>query len=696
MIAARQLRFARWWVPLLALGACVARGENPLTRQTDDDAGGPPILDGGGGKDSSFDLPDAAPHAVLGVDPPHGPWIGGDLVTIRGNGFSSAARVWIGGLEVPASDVLAIDPTRLQVTVPPGNPGAQTVEVQNADDASTHGALLGGYSYDLFYAEPDTGPTSGGTRVTLRGKGTNWSDGTQVLVDLKPCTNVVVKATDALECSVPATTQGTKPIRVTTPDTVSVDVLDAFVYGDTSNGFRGGLSGNTLGSELRVIVLDDYSGNAIPNAKVILGDDVANAGTTNSQGVVVFSQASLGPKRSVTIASKCYQPITFADVPVDTVTAYLSPVLSVDCIDDGDPPATGGQGSYGVNVQGELVWSGGREFEKATWTNVPNPKGADERQAAYLFRFTSDATREFTLPGEGSRVQPDSPGKQGYEFSSSTSAGNLSFYALAGIENRKLTPPVFTAYAMGIVKGINAEPGQTVKDVYIPMDIPLDHALTVQIQGPTPTNKGPDRVRTSIAIRVGNEGYALLPVGTRTSLLPLSGDLSFVGMPALGGALLGSSYVSGARAFTGAADTTPRSVLALRGQTSSALPISLTGFVEVPRLEAPQQNQSWDGTSLSWDWPIGGSNVDLVVIEILGNGGLVQWTIAVPGSQKSVQLPDLRTLSDLGIKPGPITIGVSLASIQDFDYGSLVYRQLGTRGWNAYATDVFQLHLAAP
>lgn len=696
MFTLPPLRRMRWLVPLLGIGACVARGENPLTRQTADDAGGPPILDAGTQKDSSFDLPDAAPHSVLGVDPPHGPWSGGDLATIRGNGFSSDARVWVGGLEVAAGDVLVIDPTRIQFTVPPGNPGAQDVRVQNADDVSTRAELPGGYSYDAFYAEPDSGPTSGGTRITLRGKGTNWSDGTQVLVDLKPCTNLVLKGPSELECNVPATTQGTKPIRVTTPDDVSVDVLDAFVYGDTSNGFRGGLSGDTLGSDLRVIVLDDYTGNAIPGAQVILGNDLSSAASTNDQGVVVFSQAALGPERSVTIASKCYQPITFASVPVDTVTAYLSPVLSVDCIDDGDPPATGGSGSYGVNVYGELVWSGGREFEKATWTNVPTPQGPDERQAAYLFRFTSDATREFSLPGEGARITPEAPGTLGYEFSSSTSAGNLSFYALAGIENRAVNPPLFTAYAMGIAKGIAAEPGQTVTDVYIPMDISLDHALDVQIQGPTPTSKGPDRVRTSIAIRVGNEGYALLPVGTRTELLPLSGTLKFVGMPALAGDLLGSSYVSGARAFTGASDTTPRSVLALRGQTSSALPISLTGFVQVPRLENPLANQSWDGTRLSWDWPAGGGSVDLVLIEILGSSGLVQWTVAVPGSQKAVDLPDLRTLSDLGIKPGPITVAVSLASIQDFDYGSLVYRQLGARGWNAYATDVFQLHLAAP
>ncbi len=683
---------------LVGLGACVARGEGTFQRQTADDAGGvQPLLDAGSGADR-YDLPDAAPHSVLGVEPAHGPWAGGQLATIRGSGFSSQARVWIGGVEIPRGDVLAVDPARVQVTIPPGSPGAQTVAVQNAEDQSTRAELPGAYTYDSFFAEPSSGPTSGGTRITLRGNATAWSAGTQVLVDLKPCTDVEVKGPAELQCNVPATSQGSKAIRVTTPDAVAVDVLDAFIYGDTSNGFRGGLSGGALTDQLKVVVLDDYTGSAVADAQVFAGSSLGSAlhVATNSQGVAVIQGEALGPKRSVTIAKKCYQPVSFVDVPVDTVTAYLTPVLSVACVDDGDPPAVGGGGSFAATVRGELVWPDPREFQKADWTNVPTPKSPDEKRAAYLFRFSSDATREFVLPSEGSRVTPDSPGETGYGFSSSTSAGNLSFYALAGIENRTLNPPVFTAYAMGVVRGIATEPGQEVNNLVIPMNIPLDHALAVELSGPKPTVKGPDRVRTSVAIRVGNEGYALLPAGTRTELLPVSGGFNVVGVPPLAGDLLGAAYVAGARAFSGASDGTPRAVLALKGQTSSATPVALNGFVEIPLLKAPAANSAWNGTQLEFDWAAGGARVDLVVVEITGNSGLLEWTIAVPGATKSVQLPDISSLPDLGLKPGPITLSVSAANIDNFDYGSLVYRQLATRGWSAYATDVFELHMAAP
>jgi hypothetical protein len=36
-----------------------------------------------------------------------------------------------------------------------------------------------------------------------------------------------------------------------------------------------------------------------------------------------------------------------------------------------------------------------------------------------------------------------------------------------------------------------------------------------------------------------------------------------------------------------------------------------------------------------------------------------------------------------------MAIVTSLAHIEGFDYGSLRYRQLAERGWNAYATDTF-------
>src|SRR5678815_603421 len=94
-------------------------------------------------------------------------------------------------------------------------------------------------------------------------------------------------------------------------------------------------------------------------------------------------------------------------------------------------------------------------------------------------------------------------------FSLSSGSGNFAVYALAGLENRKLAPPVFTAYSMGLLRGVAVSPGATTSDVFIPVDVPLDHALSVTVDGPTVTPRGPNQMRTNVAIRFGTLGYAI-------------------------------------------------------------------------------------------------------------------------------------------------------------------------------------------
>src|SRR6188768_2849850 len=150
----RRLR-ALCWVGLFSgvfFASCVARRDKPFVRQTDDDAGPQAPIDlDSGAPDVSPDALEIAPHAVLGVDPPHGPHGGGTLVMIRGNGFDSSARVWLGDVEVDSARVTPVDPQRLQVLTPPGEAGAVDVRVQLAEDESTSSALTGGYTYDRFY-----------------------------------------------------------------------------------------------------------------------------------------------------------------------------------------------------------------------------------------------------------------------------------------------------------------------------------------------------------------------------------------------------------------------------------------------------------------------------------------------------------------------------------------------------------------
>jgi len=613
------------------------------------------------------------------------------LALISGNGFAGNARVWFGDVELDRATIVPIDPQRVQVTVPPGHAGAVAVRVQNGKDESTSAVLPGGYTYDQFYATPDSGPTSGGTQITLYGDGTRWNDATEVTIDQNPCVvNQVVSKTE-LRCTTPPGTPGSKPIRVST--SVDSDVLDAFVYSNSDNGYKGGLSGNALTDDLRVLVLDNFTAEGVPGATVIIGDDAASADIlkTDGSGVAVDSKPGLGPKRTVTVARKCYQPQTFVDVDVERVTVFLDPILAPGCAPpSGDLPASGGSGVYGASVDGQVVWPASAEFKRDGWLNVPVPKSDDERLVAYVLRLTGSPTDRFTLPSASQAITPSSVGDRGYYFNNYGLPGNFTLYALAGIENRTLNPPTFTAYQMGLVRGVAAKSGESKSDVFIQIDVDLDHTLTLDLSPPDVTARGPDRVQASASIQVGNEGFAPLPNGYVARDLPLSGPFSFVGVPTLSKSLLGTSYVVTARAVTGQAGSTPRSVVGLVSAKDTSEPLVLDRFVQVPKLTTPLPNSTWDGKALAASYAAGGSEVDLFVYEVESGGGLIAWKVIAPGSSQSFSLPDLKAVGpDLGLSPGPLTITVNAARIDNFVYGALRYRDIAQRGWTAYATDVF-------
>jgi len=678
-------------VCLLPASGCIARGAPIPDRQTADD-GGVELVEAGtiATSNRETDPPDAAPHSVLVVDPAHGPFPGGQIALVRGTGFGGDVRVWFGDREAAPSEVVAVDDTRVQVEVPPGSAGPVDVRVQNGDDESTRASLPNGYVYDAYVLSPDRGPTSGGTEVTLTGDQTDWGEATEVFIDLVPCSDIEVRSETELGCVTPAGTAGSKAVRVRTDDGTDSDLLDGFTYVDSDNGYRGGLSGDTLDAELTVIALNDFTGSPIPGATVILGDDLATARETGPNGVVQYSGESLGPARSVTVAMTCFQPVTFVDVGVDTVTAYLDPVLSPRCAEAGDPPATGGVATSTATVEGELVWRSSEEFTRQGWTNVPAPASDGDARVAYVFEPADDPDDDFQLPSASSAITPEADGTVGFEFSQDGPPGNRTLYALAGLENRAADPPVFIAYAMGIARGARADPSQTVDEVFIPMNIPLDQALTLRVEGPTPTERGPDRVSLRLAISLTEAGYALLPVSFKSSLLPVNSDLTFVGLPPLTGPLVTSQYVITAAAVTSAAELVPRSALESLAHSSAAGVVDVSGFVQVPVLQNPTLHERWDGRHVSVTWAAGGQAPDVCVVKLQSGDALVTWRVAAPADACEFDLPDLARLDpELALIPGALDVVVSLAHVHDFDYRELRYRHLRSTGWNAYSTDTF-------
>ncbi len=683
------------WVALLGgvfAASCLARRDKPFTRITDDDAGPPDAisLEDADVPDVSPDALDLAPHAVLGIDPPHGPFAGGTLVMIRGNGFDSNARVWFGDVEAPRANVTPVDPQRIQVVTPAGAAGAVDVTVQNGGAESTRGTLDGGFTYDRFFASPSSGPTSGGTIITLEGDRTRWDDATEVEIDRQPCLDLSVVSATKLHCTTPPSAAGAKVLSVL-QGAEREDVLDGFTYGNSDNGFRGGLSGQPLSNtkQLTVLAFDNIDGQSIPGVQVLLGEDVSTGQVkrTDKNGVVTFS-GELGAKQTVTLALKCFQPITFYDVPVDHVTAYLDPVLSPACGKLGELPPGGGTPGVGSSITGEVVWPLDGEFKRRGWSNVPAPASDTEKYVAYVFRLADSPDQPFRLPSEGNVVTLESVGDLGYKFYQSTSPGNFTMYALAGLEDSSQTPRKFTAYAMGILRGVAVKPGKTADAVYIQVDVPLDHALTLSLDPPSVGPRGPDRIRASAAVQVQDQGYAILPGGSVSRSLPGSGNFSLVGVPPLVGTLAGTKYILNARAVTGESEGVPLSVIGSFSATSTAAPLDLGGFVPLPVLTTPAPNSKWDMRSLVINQAKDGQRVDLTVVTVQAGGGLYEWTLVAPGPREELTLPDLAALAkDAALPVGSLKVFTSLAHIEGFDYGSLRYRELSSRGWNAYATD---------
>lgn len=693
MASLRFLLAALAAAPLVGVfaGACVP-GTGPALLP--DDAA-PPLT--GFNSDASTPLGDADlgdPFTLTGLTPSHGPFTGGTRTQLDGRGFTSKLRVFIGGAEIDPGAILASDPTRAAVVTPPGPPGF--VDVKIRDDATAQErTLTNGFFYDAFVVTPSSGATSGGTRVAIQGLGTTWGAGTTVQVAGVDCTSVTVQSPTNLTCVTPAGTPGSKDVVVTPANGTPIQVRDAFTYSDSTDGYRGGLSGGALAGTLKVLAIDSFLGSAIPGAYVVVGTNVATAtiGKTSATGAVEFDNLDpTATKVTVTVAAKCHSPMTYVDVPVDTVTFYIDPVIDPACI-QGDPqPIPGGPGIEGGFVSGQVVFPGGsQEFQRANWTTVPTPTKPTERKAAYAFEASSTPDSVFQLPDADQAITPETDGDVGYQYSLLTFPGNTTVYIVAGLEDRSVSPPSFVPYAMGIQRGISVPADGRIDSVDVKLDILFDHETDIGVNPPAPGPRGPDQLTTSVAVTLGSAGYAILPRGTRTSPLPAPATIPFVGLPSLGGGLAKEEYVIGGIAATTAAQVLPASVVSHFRTTDADGPVSLGGFLGVPVLQAPGAG-IWDGSHVTFKAATGA--VDLTVTTVSSAAGLVSWTIVAPGTNADFDLPDLEALEaqvkspdSLGLVHGTISTIVYAARIDDFQYATVRTGQLSTGGWNAYAAD---------
>ena len=153
---------------------------------------------------------------LTSISPTSGPSSGGTVITLTGTNFASGGTVRVNG--VAATSVTFVSATQVRATTPAGSAGARTVQITNPDGQSA--SLTNAFTYvggpGLTSVSPTSGPTTGGTTITITGTG--FVSGATVRVNGVSATGVTFVSATQLRANTPAASAGTYAIQVTNPD----------------------------------------------------------------------------------------------------------------------------------------------------------------------------------------------------------------------------------------------------------------------------------------------------------------------------------------------------------------------------------------------------------------------------------------------------------------------------------------------
>jgi hypothetical protein len=179
-----------------------------------------------GGKTYVFEI-----LSLTDVSPAFGPLAGGNTITLTGTGFPPGATVTIGG--VPAPFVTIINPTTIQVVVPPGA-ALGPVNVSVTAPGGVTSTLPNGYTYTapsivpptITGVTPPNGPA--GTVVTVTG--TDFQPGATIRICGQDVTPTTVTSTQIV-FTAPPCADGPQNVTVINPDGGSDTEPGGFTYG---------------------------------------------------------------------------------------------------------------------------------------------------------------------------------------------------------------------------------------------------------------------------------------------------------------------------------------------------------------------------------------------------------------------------------------------------------------------------------
>lgn len=635
---------------------------------------------------------------VLRVEPGSGPFGGGNEVVLRGSGFTPQTRVSIGGRSVAPGDSELEDPHRLRVKVPAGEVGPADVRVEQQDASAV---LTDGYVYSAIQVQPSVGSVAGGTLVEIIGKGTQFEEAARAQFDGLECAGIERLSATRLRCRAPAHEAGAVDVRVEGPSGPSWVAERAFVYEESENVDSGGLSGGAIDGTVNLTVIDTFTGLRLPDAFAMLGNDLGTAhqGRTDGRGRIVFSDPELQGPQTVHVAKDCYENGSIVGFDATSVTVFLRRLTIQRCIPPIDPQFGTGARGTGIAlsfVSGELVWPGGVEFGPGPWDNIPEPREGEQR-VAYVFTTRSSAASSNPPPDGSSDTvhrlveETAEQGVHGYPYRILVRPAAFAVYAIAGLEDTESGELI--PYVMGVARDVIAAPSEEVEGVDIPMDIPLDRSLDVQLSSlPERARRGPDVFVMQAHLNLGGEGVLVREVGDRRldRVYERSSGrlLQLWAQPLLTGALSDARYDIRVGWYTGSFGGEPYTQTMLQSVQSHGEPVEVDDLLGVPRAVAPPA-----GASLPDDrilrWSADGSEASLHQVTIT-QGTTPAWRIVAPGERRSVPIPDLSSVEGLSDLAGnALEWRVLAMKIPAFRFQGFSYDVLSSRYWTHDAVNSF-------
>ena len=641
------------------------------------------------GSDADVQIPDTGPDrsvldantaaglTLTGVKPTHGPFVGGNKVTLGGSGFSASCKVQIGGKNIQVGQSKLVSGAAFAVTAPAGKPGAADVQITCGSDKAV---LKDAYTYDAVYMTPSSGPTAGGTLVEIFGTGTTFAAGMKLSLGGKVMTEVSVIGATSARAKTPPNSRGDVDLVVGSGSS-SVTVKDAFNYYVSTSPKAGGLGGGPIAGTLTISVLDATSRAPIESAAVVVSaaGQKLHSGLTNTSGVLVFAKTGLIGPVNVTAGKSTYESTTVVDMDARDVTILLFKI---------SPPSSGpgGPGLLAAQVQGNVVFGGSTGVGTSAWKIVPEPK-TDEVKRAYIYRSLASIGAELTETSKVPYVDHDpTSSATTWPYKLTVSPGMMAVYAVAGLYNK--TSSTFVPYAMGVTRGVVVGPGGMTQNVDIVVQAPLSRTITLQLKD-VPSSSKMHHVR--LGIDLGAEGFIVRGDMETSGTTSVPASITFNRLPPFNYQGLTDASWAVDVALDGGGTKASPSLPYVRGTSRSMKAASDTlvmdKFVGPASLDDPVQGQYLQNSTLKWT-PTG-APAQLIVTLVVAYSvpPTPVWRIISPGDATSVTLPDPKTAGLNDWTPGKLHIWAQwmIHLHPGYDFDKFTYDHLSSYYWDRWS-----------